>query len=73
MLSLLDDAASRFAPADALVRFRTFLGWVSLWLPFGHELARRASRPTELAAARLEVERFFAQPQTMSERSALLR
>lgn len=73
LLSLLDEAAARFSPADALVRFRTFLGWTSLWLPFGHELARRASRPSELAAARLEVERFFSAPQTMSERSSLLR
>jgi nifR3 family TIM-barrel protein len=71
LLSLLDEAGRRFSPADAFGRVRYFLGWASLWLPFGHELMRRVGRAGELAHARLEIERFFARPQRMSARLPL--
>jgi tRNA-dihydrouridine synthase B len=72
ILALLDEVSGRFSPADAFDRLRYYLRWASLWLPFGHELMRRVGRAGQLAPARLEIEDFFARPQRMSERSALL-
>jgi nifR3 family TIM-barrel protein len=72
ILCHLDESSRRFSAADGLERVRYFLGWASLWLAFGHELMRRVGRAGCLSAARLEIERFFAQPQRMSARTALL-
>lgn len=71
LAAFIDAAERSFCLPDARKRLGFFAHWGGRWLEFGHELWRRIAAAPDLDAAREVSRKFFAQPQRMSERTAL--
>jgi len=66
-----DELEGRFLPEQQLPRLRLFLAWGHKWLFFGHYLSTRVNRCTDLPAARIVIDTFFAESKTMQPRTSL--